>query len=128
MWEKEKLLVMSNFSFSHNIFKHCLLLMHQNEYLWGKGLISQTLILVIVFGQSKSVSNSKVWFGFIWLKIYFLLRYYCVSIHGSTPHNMKYRETHCEKLQLTAFYCICFGQVSVESLYVLINPFPPNKC
>ena len=38
-WEKEKLLVTSNFSFSHNVFKNCLWLMHQNEYLWSKGLM-----------------------------------------------------------------------------------------
>ena len=37
--KKEKLLVTSNFSFSHNVFKNCLLLMRQNEYLWSKGLI-----------------------------------------------------------------------------------------
>ena len=37
---KEKLLVTSNFSFSHNVFKSCLLLMRQNEYLWNKGLKS----------------------------------------------------------------------------------------
>ena len=29
---------MSNFSFSLNVFKSCLLLMRQNEYLWSKGL------------------------------------------------------------------------------------------
>ena len=33
VWEKEKLLVTSNFSFSHNVFKSWLLLMRQNEYL-----------------------------------------------------------------------------------------------
>ena len=38
LWEKEKLLIMSNFSFSHNVFKSCLLLMRQNEYLWRKVL------------------------------------------------------------------------------------------
>ena len=38
LWEKEKLLVMSNFSFFHNILKSCLVLMRQNEYLWSKGL------------------------------------------------------------------------------------------
>ena len=26
------------FSFSHNVFKSCLLLMRYNEYLWSKGL------------------------------------------------------------------------------------------
>ena len=36
LWEKEKLLVTSNFSFSHNVFKSCLLLMGQDEYLWSK--------------------------------------------------------------------------------------------
>ena len=39
LWEKEKLLVTSNFSFSHNVFKSCLLLIPQNEHLWSKGLI-----------------------------------------------------------------------------------------
>ena len=34
----KQLLVRSNFSFSHDVFKSCLLLMHQNEYLWSKGL------------------------------------------------------------------------------------------
>ena len=38
LWEKEKLLLMSNFHFSHNVFRNSLLLMHQNEYLWSKGL------------------------------------------------------------------------------------------
>ena len=39
LWEKEKLLVTNNFSFFDNVFKGCLLLMCQNEYLWSKGLI-----------------------------------------------------------------------------------------
>ena len=38
LWEKEKLLVTSNFFFSHNVFKSCLYLMRQNEYLWSKEL------------------------------------------------------------------------------------------
>ena len=38
LWEKEKLLVMSNFSFSHNVLKSYLLGMRQNEYLWSKGI------------------------------------------------------------------------------------------
>ena len=39
LWDKGKLLVTSNFFFSHNVFKSCLLVMCQNEYLWSKGLI-----------------------------------------------------------------------------------------
>ena len=38
IWEKEKLLVTSNFSFSHNVFKSFRLLMCQNEYPWSKEL------------------------------------------------------------------------------------------
>ena len=37
---KEKLLITSNFFFSNNVFKSCLLLMCQNEFLWSKGLKS----------------------------------------------------------------------------------------
>ena len=40
LWEKKKLLVTSNFLFSHNVFKSCVFLMCLNEYLWSKGLSS----------------------------------------------------------------------------------------
>ena len=36
--EKEKLLVMSNFSFSHSVFKRLVLQTHENQGLFGKGL------------------------------------------------------------------------------------------
>ena len=39
LWEKEKLLITGNFSFSCNVFRSCLLLMLQNEYPWSKCLI-----------------------------------------------------------------------------------------
>ena len=39
LWENEKLLVTSNFFFSHNVFKSFLMLMHPNEYLSSKELI-----------------------------------------------------------------------------------------
>ena len=41
--EKEKLLITSNFSFSHNVFKSCLLLIGQNEYIWSKELIQMRI-------------------------------------------------------------------------------------
>ena len=58
LWEKEKLFVTSIFSFSHNVFKSCRLLMLQNEYLWSKGLNILVLrnasnIYVIVLCRSK---------------------------------------------------------------------------
>ena len=38
LWEKEKLLVTSNFFFFHNVLKNILLFIRQNGYLWSKGL------------------------------------------------------------------------------------------
>ena len=38
MWEKEKLLVTSNFSFSHSVFKRLVLETRKNQGLFGKGL------------------------------------------------------------------------------------------
>ena len=36
---KGKIACYKQLLFSHNVFKSCLLLMHQNKYLWSKGLI-----------------------------------------------------------------------------------------
>ena len=38
LWEKEKLLVTSNFSFSHSVFKTLVLQTCLNQGLFGKGL------------------------------------------------------------------------------------------
>ena len=38
LWEKEKLLVTSNFSFSHSVFKRLVLQICTNQGLFGKGL------------------------------------------------------------------------------------------
>ena len=55
--EKEKLLVTNNFSFSHNVFKSCLLVMHQTEYVWSKGItLHQTNLACL---QYKSFENSE---------------------------------------------------------------------
>ena len=38
LWEKEKLLVKSNFSFSHSVFKRLVLQTRKNQGMFGKGL------------------------------------------------------------------------------------------
>ena len=38
LWEKEKLLVTSNFSFSHSVFNRLVLQARKNQRLFGKGL------------------------------------------------------------------------------------------
>ena len=58
MWEKEKLLVTSNFSFSRNVFKSCLLLMHQNEYLWSNGLNAPVVESLTKQGKIGNHSNA----------------------------------------------------------------------
>ena len=44
MWKKEKLLVMSNFSFSHSVFKRLVLKKCKNQGLFGKGLNSLLIL------------------------------------------------------------------------------------
>ena len=50
MWEKEKLLVTSNFSLSHIVFKRHVLQTHKNQGLFGKRLI---LYQTVKFGPCK---------------------------------------------------------------------------
>ena len=38
IWEKEKLLITSNFSFSHSVFKRLVMQTCKNQGLFGKGL------------------------------------------------------------------------------------------
>ena len=45
MWEKEKLLVTSNFSFSRSVFKKPVLQTRENQGLIGKGLKTEGFIL-----------------------------------------------------------------------------------
>ena len=49
LWEKEKLLVTSNFSFSYIVFKSCMLLMRQIEYIWSKGLTERMIVDLIMY-------------------------------------------------------------------------------
>ena len=48
LWEKEKLLLTSNFSFYHSVFKRFLLQTRKNQGLFGKGLTycSNTMLFV----------------------------------------------------------------------------------
>ena len=48
LWEKEKLLVTSNFSFSHSVFKRLALQIRKNQGLFGKGLIKVLLLMLLL--------------------------------------------------------------------------------
>ena len=56
--KRRKLLVTSNFFFPHNVFKRCLLLMRQNEYLWRKGVNS--LPNDKILDWSKLIADDKI--------------------------------------------------------------------
>ena len=52
LWEIEKLLVMSNLSFSHSVFKSLVLQTRKNQGYFGKGLTKFK-----VFAKDKCFSN-----------------------------------------------------------------------
>ena len=54
LWEKEKLLVTSNFSFSHSVFKRLVLQTPKNQGLFGKGLMHlQTISFHVCLGNGQ---------------------------------------------------------------------------
>ena len=60
LWEKEKLLIMSNFPFSHSVFKGLVLQTRKNQGLFGKGLRG---LCYVTFEKKKSitmVSSEKI--------------------------------------------------------------------
>ena len=48
LWEKEKLLVTGNFSFSRSVFKRPVLQAHKNQGLFGKGLKTRKFLMAIL--------------------------------------------------------------------------------
>ena len=72
MWEKEKLFVMNNFSFSHIVFKRLALQTRKNQGLFGKGLIlvriTVTRINLFYFSFFASMAIWMTRCCFLWLK------------------------------------------------------------
>ena len=58
LWEKEKLLVTSNFSFSHSVFKRFVSQGRQKVSLCGNGLIYFFFFLLFFLQQASPVVNS----------------------------------------------------------------------
>ena len=53
MWEKEKLLVTSNFFFSHSVFERLVVQTRKNQGLFGKGLTLQApFTTIFAFGYN----------------------------------------------------------------------------
>ena len=60
MWEKEKLLIMSNFSFSNSVFKRLLLQTRTNQGLFGKGLTLDHTIPTLNDPEEESFRKTTV--------------------------------------------------------------------
>ena len=60
MWEKDKLLVTSNFSFSHIFFKRHVLQTRKNQGLFGKGLSFEVISQQSVPGFHNALPNNKI--------------------------------------------------------------------
>ena len=58
LWEKEKLLVTSNFSFSHSVFRRLTLQIRKNQVLFGKGL-------KVIWGKEKMAIISCLFFSLL---------------------------------------------------------------
>ena len=59
LWDKKKLLVMSNFSFSHSVFKRLVVQTHKNKGLFGKGLKTLKCCFGCVLGASFSSNEAE---------------------------------------------------------------------
>ena len=55
LWVKEKLLVTSNFSFSHSVFKSLVRQTRKNQGLFGKGLIFAVCCTVLCVNISSEI-------------------------------------------------------------------------
>ena len=58
MWEMEKLLVTSNFSFSRSVFKRPLLQTRKKQGLFGRGLMLPKQALIFMSLQYESLKNT----------------------------------------------------------------------
>ena len=57
VWEKETLLIMSNFSFSYSVFKRLVLQTRKHQGLFGKGLNLTTQSQVITSKMKNALEN-----------------------------------------------------------------------
>ena len=60
LWAKEKLVVTSNFSFSHSVFKRLILQTRKNKSLFGKGLILCQTRTFFDFSEMRAFLKNKL--------------------------------------------------------------------
>ena len=115
----EKLLVTSNFSFSHSVFKRLVLQTRKNQGLFGKGLnvsYQSPTSALYMYTQGKGIQ----------CKIYLLFVCVCVCVggggggggeHGCFEHYSQL-ETHIENIALVVVVVIVSQGVQTKDLFV----------
>ena len=109
---KGEIAPMHIFSFSNNVFKSCLLLMDQNEYLWTKGLTSLSYFSNVFQTKSNKTKTDIILWSILKLKI---LKGCQVSMTMTLTH--PYEPFRCAK---------SFWNSSVN-MEVLVHTNPTNK-
>ena len=127
---KEKLLVISNFSLSQNVFKSCPLLMYQNEYLWNKGLSSDNLLCACWSCTIMAAIESEVARIFshsfnVCLCLKFIKVCLCITLTNEVQHDQPiFRKSNLHFL--TTNNPSVYSCIKVGSFYLYFNPLP-NK-
>ena len=81
LWEKEKLLVTSDFSFSHSVFNRLELQTRKNQGLFGKGLSSNTFFLDDLRSSSSLGAHKQVLVS-LWSVCQSISQYYTYTLCG----------------------------------------------
>ena len=124
MWPKEKLLIMSNFTFNHNVFKSRLLLLRQKASACGKGLRALFWNGGIVKSWHELENLNRCWKRTIWAtsafsimfpKVLEMSQLLSVSRKRQIHHS---RFTHKDITYAAEYFChnvfICFTK-SIQS-------------
>ena len=94
LWEKEKLLVTSNFSFSHCVFKRLVLQTSKNQGLFGKQLKHPLIqyrgeIFLCSIGQNFSTIKKSQVNIIMWCKKFYFYQTICFFCPETTVGNRK---------------------------------------
>ena len=91
LWEKEKLLITSNFSFSHSVFKRLVPQGYQKVSLCGNGLKNPEELLKFLSGAHVTLQFLKIFVDVLLITVFLYLNtLYSVIFIRSPEHNLLY--------------------------------------
>ena len=124
LWEKEKLLVTSNFSFSHSIFKRVEVQTRKNQGLFGKGLRKKSPLpnnIIYNWSKLKTYAVNKLCMAEIIWMLSLKVREHC-----GKGENVSYRHfllfPHCFQKPYPSVLCCKELMKSHDPLYLTRGP------